>query len=136
MYFQTAEYKEKRDAYETLKTKLSNRFNKHTEYMMSIQSMVSNATKKNFSAESEGLPNQDSVDKFMELTGELSNLIDIQYRQAESLASASTVASEKYEEYSGLYQVEKKREEEYKAEEARKAEEKKREEREKREKMN
>ncbi|WP_034558808.1 hypothetical protein [Carnobacterium gallinarum] len=131
MYFQTVEYKEKRDAYESLETKLATRFDNQTNYLKAIQSMVSNVNKMNFSAESEGLPNQDSVDKFMELNGELSSLVDVQHRQAESLYYASTVAREKYEEYSGLYQAEKKREEDYNAEEARKAEEKKREEREK-----
>lgn len=116
MRFQTDAYKEKRDAYEKLKNKLASRVTQHQTALSSADELYQKSKGSGFYSNNLDLPNKDADTTFRTLETELSTLFTTQKNDAASLQAASNKAIENYNEYSDLYEAEKKNEADYKKE--------------------
>ncbi|MBP2100457.1 hypothetical protein [Enterococcus rivorum] len=118
--FLTAEYKQKRDNYKTLKQGLSTALTQHTSYIEQATEVISQAQNQfGQLSDASGTPNQDTITKIDKLMEKVTTFSKKLSDRNENLATAEVRAAQKYQEYHELYLAEKQREEAYHAEQAR-----------------
>ncbi|MBO0471470.1 hypothetical protein JZO66_13020 [Enterococcus sp. DIV0242_7C1] len=123
--FLTSEYLEKKQKYTTLKTELSTALTEHSSYLEQLETAITSAEGK-FSgvSTSNGIPNQDTLDKASELVEKLQSLSKKIKSRNDSISDGVTTAGNKAQHYGDLYTAEKQREEDHYKEVARQALEK------------